>query len=67
MEDNTLYPWEEVKDGQLRKAKRLIAEADTLLTGYACSCFLFDRIDRAKEVEAFQGCIQKFLMTGWEE
>ena len=67
MEDNTLYPWEEVKDDQLRKAKRLLAEADTLLTGYACTCFLFDRIDRAKEVEAFQGRIQNFLMNGWEE
>lgn len=66
MKDN-LYPWEEVKDEQLRKAKRLIAEADTLLTGYACTCFLFDRLDRAREVEAFQGCIQKFLMNGWEE
>lgn len=61
------YPWEEVKDEQLRKAKRLLAEADTLLTGYAWTCFLFDRLDRAKEVEAFQGCIQKFLMNGWEE
>jgi len=61
------YQWEEVKDEQLRKAKRLIAEADTLLTGYACSCFLFGKIDRAREVEAFQGCIQKFLMNGWEE
>lgn len=62
-----LYPWDEVKDEQLRKAKRLLAEADTLLTGYACSCFLFDNIDRAREVEAFQGCIQKFLMNGWKE
>ena len=61
------YQWEEVKDDQLRKAKRLLAEADTLLTGYACSCFLFDKIDRAREVEAFQGCIQKFLMNGWKE
>ena len=61
------YQWEEVKDDQLRKAKCLLAEADTLLTGYVCTCFLFDRVDRAKEVEAFQGCIQKFLMNGWEE
>ena len=67
MAQDNLYPWEEVKDEQLRKAKRLLAEADTLLTGYSCKCFLFDRIERAKEVEAFQGRIQKFLMNGWEE
>ena len=41
MAQDNLYPWEEVKDEQLRKAKRLLAEADTLLTGYACTCFLF--------------------------
>jgi len=67
MAQDNLYPWEEVKDDQLRKAKRLIAEADTLLTGYACSCFLFGKIDRAREVEAFQGRIKSFLMNGWEE
>ncbi len=67
MAHDTLYPWEEVKDEQLRKAKRLLAEADTFLTGYACSCLLFDKIDRAREVEAFQCRIQKFLMNGWEE
>ena len=67
MEDETLYPWEEVEDAQLREAKRLLAEADTYLTGYACSCFLLDKMDRAREVEAFQGHIQRFLANGWEE
>ena len=67
MAQDNLYPWEEVKDERLRRAKRLIAEADTLLTGYVCSCYLFDKVDRAREVEAFQGRIQKFLMNGWEE
>ena len=67
MGDETLYPWEEVKDAQLRKAKRLLAEADTFLTGYACTCYLFDKMDRAREVEAFQGRIQRFLANGWEE
>lgn len=67
MGNKTLYPWEEVKDDHLREAKRLLAEADTFLTGYACTCFLFGKIDRSKEVEAFQGHIQRFLANGWEE
>ena len=55
------YPWDEEKDKRIRNIKRVLSDADVLLTGFSTSCFLVEDFEKVREIESVQGRIRRIL------